>query len=131
MVRAALACYVMGMTNTPDRNEWNLIHTDGDHKAVIADGESEDEFGYKIADCPLCAELNTETVIRDLSAYGDTLTPQMPALDLLLGFADLQLPTDRMAKVRTILEHEFDYVTDSLIEDLLEDMIDADDDFNE
>ncbi len=70
-----------------------------------------------------------EDMIRDLVAYGDELG--MTAVELLVSWDDCQLDTAESAKVRTIIEHVYDWISDSLIEDLLEELINQDDNFNE
>lgn len=127
---AFVVWYHLCMTNNGDNDmttaEWAEVHTDGDHASVIADGDTEDEFGYRVADCPLCSgDTTTEAIIRDLVALGDTINTS--ALDLVMGLDGVNGNPDAVAIIERHLGRP---MTDSDVDDLT-DFIDGGDLFND
>lgn len=74
-------------------------------------------------------DIGNEPMVRELVAYGDTI--DYCAFDLVWGFSMDGLAPNVETEVRTIISKYHPYITDSLLEDIMEDMQPEPDDWNE
>lgn len=65
-------------------------------------------------------DMGDEPMVRELTAYGDTVNRS--AFQLVMGFAMDSLAPEVEAKVRDIISGYYPHITDSLLEDIMEDM---------
>jgi hypothetical protein len=71
--------------------------------------------------------MTTNEMTRELATYGETLNPPASALDLVIGLSMHSLPVNQADQVRAIISSTYPVITDSLLDEIVEDLDDIED----